>query len=185
MASYLSWFHWLIPVLLTLVAFSLWVLTLAGLPGNWGLVVLAASVALLASDSQSYHIHWETLAGITLLAIAGEVVEFFAGAVGVSRLGGSKKGGFLSLVGSVVGAIAGLFIGVPIPVIGSLIAALLFGSVGAFLGAVAGERLDGKEWDLAIQIGWGALWGKLLGTLLKTICGTVALAVLLGALWMK
>jgi hypothetical protein len=50
-------------------------------------------------------------------------------------------------------------------------------------GAVAGERWAGKEWDLSIRIGWGALWGKLLGTLLKTICGTAMMVLLLYAVW--
>ncbi len=64
-----------------------------------------------------------------------------------------------------------MFVGIPVPIIGSLIGAVVFGGLGP-LWSGGGERWAGKEWDLSIRIGWGALWGKLLGTLLKTICGT-------------
>lgn len=174
---------WLLILFLSLLAASLWILTLLGMPGNWGLLALAAGVAYFSPDEHSMGVEIIALGSIFLLAVAGEVVEFFAGAAGVNQLGGSRKGSVLALLGSVVGAVVGLFVGMPIPIIGSLLAALFFGGLGAFSGAVAGERWDGKEWDLAIRIGWGALWGKLLGTLLKAICGTIALVILLVALW--
>ena len=161
----------------------LWIGTLLGLPGNWGLALLAVALAYLVNDSVHIDIHSPTVAAIVLLAIVGEVAEFVAGAAGVKQLGGSRRGSALAILGSVVGAVAGVFIGVPVPIVGSLIAAVLFGGVGAFGGAVAGERWSGKEWDASIRIGWGALWGKLLGTLLKTICGTAMLALVLYAVW--
>ena len=160
-----------------------WVGTLLGLPGNWGLVVLAATLAYFVNDAVHIDIHSQTVAAILSLAILGEFVEFMAGAAGVKQLGGSRRGGALAVLGSIVGASAGVFIGVPVPVAGSLIAAILFGGIGAFGGAVAGERWSGKEWNLSLQIGLGALCGKMLGTLLKAICGTVMLALLLYAVW--
>lgn len=174
---------WLVVVLLSLLAFGFWTLTLLGMPGNWGLLALAAGVAYFAPGEHSIGVEIVALGSIFALAVVGEIVEFFAGAAGVNQLGGSRKGTVLALVGSIVGAVVGLFVGTPIPIVGNVIAALFFGGLGAFGGAVAGERWDGKEWDVAVRIGWGALWGKLLGTLLKAICGTVALAILLLALW--
>lgn len=172
-----------IASLVSIIAPVFWVGTLLGLPGNWGLVALAAALAYFVNDAVHIDIHSPTVAAILALAVLGEVVEFVAGAAGVKQLGGSRRGGVLAVLGSVVGAIAGLFIGVPVPVLGSLMAALLFGGVGAFGGAVAGERWSGKDWDVCIRIGWGALWGKLLGTVLKTVCGTVMLVLLLYAVW--
>ena len=172
-----------IASIISLLASILWIATLLGLPGNWGLAILAIAMAYFVNDSAHIDIHSPTVAAIVLLAIAGEVAEFVAGAAGVKQLGGSRRGGALAILGSVVGAVAGVFIGVPVPIVGSLIAAVLFGGIGAFGGAVAGERWSGKEWDASIRIGWGALWGKLLGTLLKTICGTAMLALVLYAIW--
>ena len=172
-----------IASLVTALAPIFWVGTLLGLPGNWGLVALAACLAYFVNDAVHIDIHSPTVAAILALAILGELVEFVAGAAGVKQLGGSRRGGALAVLGSVVGAVAGVFMGVPVPVVGSLVGALLFGGLGAFGGAVVGERWSGKEWDLSLRIGLGALFGKMLGTLLKTICGTVMLALLLYALW--
>lgn len=157
--------------------------TLLGLPGNWGLVLAAGMLAYFAPDSMHVGIQLPTMLTLLTMAIAGEVVEFVAGAAGVNQLGGSRQGTVLAVVGSIVGAIAGMFVGVPVPIVGSLIAAVVFGGLGAFGGAVAGERWAGKEWDVSIRIGWGALWGKLLGTLLKSICGTAMMVLLLYAVW--
>ena len=172
-----------IASLVTALAPIFWVGTLLGLPGNWGLVALAACLAYFVNDAVHIDIHSPTVAAILALAILGELVEFVAGAAGVKQLGGSRRGGALAVLGSVVGAVVGVFIGVPVPVVGSLVGALLFGGLGAFGGAVVGERWSGKEWDLSFRIGMGALFGKMLGTLLKTICGTVMLALLLYAVW--
>lgn len=179
----MNWQFWLLAPTLSFLATILWVLTILGLPGNWGLLILAAGLSFLTAESHALHVDMGAVVGILVLSIAGEIAEFFAGAVGVSKLGGSRKGTILAIAGSVIGAVAGLFLGIPIPVIGSLISAVALGGAGAFGGAVLGERWDGKDWPLSIRIGWGALWGKLLGTLLKLVCGTFALMVLLIAIW--
>jgi uncharacterized protein YqgC (DUF456 family) len=156
---------------------------LLGLPGNWGLLVLGAAVAYFNTVETHQDVDFPAMITLLVLAIAGEIIEFLAGAAGVNQLGGSRRGTVLAVVGSLVGAIVGMFVGIPVPLIGSLIAAVLFGGLGAFGGAVVGERWAGKEWDLSIRIGWGALWGKLLGTLLKTICGTVMMVLLIYSVW--
>lgn len=182
-SDYFSWLTPLIPISLSLLAAISWVLTLLGLPGNWGLLGIAAMTASFTPEATYFDVSSTTVLLALGLATLGEVVEFVAGAAGVNQLGGSRKGSALALAGSVVGTIVGIFVGVPIPIVGSLIAAVLFGGLGAFVGAVAGERWDGKEWELAIKIGWGALFGKLLGTLLKSICGTIILVLLLVSFW--
>jgi uncharacterized protein len=169
--------------LVSVLAPILWFGTLLGFPGNWGLVGLTLALAYFVDDPAHIDIHSPTLAAIVFLGITGEVLEFIAGAFGVQKLGGTRRGGALAILGSIIGAIVGLFVGIPVPILGSLIAALLFGGLGAFGGAVAGERWSGKEWYASMRIGWGALWGKLLGTILKTICGTAILALILYAVW--
>jgi uncharacterized protein len=175
--------NYLIASVISLVAPVLWVGTLLGLPGNWGLLLLAAGLAYFAPGTMHVDIDLTSLITLFSLAIAGEVIEFLAGAAGASQMGGSKRGSVLAICGSVVGAIVGMFVGIPIPFVGSLVAAVLFGGLGAFAGAVGGELWAGKEWDLSIRIGWGALKGKLLGTLLKAICGTAMMLILLYSVW--
>jgi len=175
--------NYLVAILVSIAASIFWIGNLVGLPGNWGLVLMAAALAYLVTSEIHTDIHSPAMLSLLVLAIVGEAVEFFAGAAGVKQLGGSKKGGILAVCGSVIGAVVGMVIGVPVPIIGSLIAAVLFGCLGAFGGAVAGERWSGKDWNLSIRIGWGALCGKLLGTALKAICGTVMLVLLLIAVW--
>jgi uncharacterized protein len=174
---------YIIASLVSIVALLLWGATILGFPGNWGLVALAVCLAYFAPSNMAADLELPAVMGLVAMAAVGEIVEFFAGAAGVSQLGGTKRGTALALAGSIVGAIAGILIGTPIPVVGSLIAAIVFGGVGAFAGAVGGERWAGKDWDTSIRIGWGALWGKLLGTLLKTICGTAMTVLLLYSIW--
>jgi len=78
--------------------------------------------------------------------------------------------------------VVGLFIGVPIPIVGSLAAALVFGGLGALVGAFIGESWKGRDFDTSLQIGQAAFIGRVLGTLGKMIVGAAMIAVLLVAL---
>lgn len=171
------------PVLVSLVAFGCWVLTLIGMPGNWGLVIVAGLGFYFAAPESALHVSLTVVIVMIVVAGIGEILEFVASSLGVNKLGGSKKGAMLAVVGSIAGAIAGMILGVPIPIIGSLVAAVVFGCFGAFGGAILGERWDGKEWEEAIKIGWGAFWGRLFGTVLKTLCGTILLIAVLVSIW--
>lgn len=174
-----------LAVALTLVALLGWVTNILGLPGNWLIVAIAAGSWLLASDLQRSHVTLGPVIAIVVAACLGEILEFVAGALGASRMGGSRRGTVLAIGGSIAGAIVGLFMGslVPIPIIGPVIVSLMFGAGGAFAGAVAGERWAGRDWNGSIQIGNAAFWGRLLGTVGKAVCGTIALLVLLIAIW--
>lgn len=171
------------PVIITLVSLACWILTLIGMPGNWGLVILATLGFYFVDPDSSSHVSFPIWIGMLIVAGVGEILEFAASSLGVNKLGGSKKGAILAVVGSIIGAIAGMILGVPIPIVGSLVAAVVFGCFGAFGGAILGERWDGKEWDDAIKIGWGALWGRLFGTVLKTLCGTILLIAVVVSVW--
>lgn len=175
-----------LAVLFTLLAVVGWGANVLGLPGNWLIVCLALVGWLFIPESYRSHIAQFPVIVVGLFAIVGEILEFAASALGASRLGGSKRGTVLAIFGSIGGAVLGLFSGalIPVPIIGSLIASLLLGAGGAFVGAVAGERWAGKDWDASLQIGNAAFWGRLLGTVGKAVCGTIACGVFLAAIWL-
>jgi uncharacterized protein YqgC (DUF456 family) len=127
-------------------------------------------------------IGWVVVIVVLGLAILGEIIEFLAGAAGVAQTGGSRRGAVLALVGSVMGGILGIFVGLPIPLIGSMLAALLFGGLGALAGAMIGETWAGRNLEDSLRVGHGAFWGRLLGTLGKILLGSVMIAVVIAAI---
>lgn len=178
---------WLIlaAVLLVIVLIAGWLLTLFNLPGNWLMVAAVALYALVIPPDSRQDISWTTVAILVGLAVAGEIVETAAGAVGASRHGGSRRGMLLAIVGSIAGSIFGATIGLPIPIVGSVIAAILFASLGAMLGAVLGEQWKGRDAQLTWQIGQAAFWGRLFGTLGKIVIGSAMVATATVAMFMK
>ena len=145
--------------LLILAMVLAWLLTLFGLPGNWLIVAAAAVYAYLVPPEAPFGIGWGTVGLLAALATLGELVEFLSGASRARKAGGSRRGTWYSLVGSILGGLLGIFVGLPIPVIGSVVAALLFAPLGALAGAVLGERSEGREGAEAWRIGQAAFWG--------------------------
>ncbi len=172
----------LAALLLIVVTAAGWLLQLLGLAGNWLIVAAAAVYAWWVPSDGRTAIGIGTLATLLALAIAGEVVEFAAGAAGVAKVGGSRRSAVLALVGSVVGGIMGLFVGLPIPVVGSLVAAVFFAAGGAMAGAVLGETWKGHDFDHSLEVGKGAFIGRVLGTLAKMIISSIMVVVTLVAL---
>jgi uncharacterized protein YqgC (DUF456 family) len=159
--------------LLVLVVIAAWSLNLFGLPGNWLIVLAALIYVALTPEEGRAAMSWPVVAALLGLALLGELIEFFASALGVARLGGSRRGAVLTLLGSIMGAITGAVIGVPIPVVGQIIAALFFGSLGALIGAMFGEQWAGRELGHSWRIGKAAFWGRLFGTLGKILAGSL------------
>jgi uncharacterized protein len=164
-------------LLFVLAVFVFWSLNLFGLPGNWLIVAASFLYAWLISGDGSGVMRWTVVAIVTSLALVGELVELGASATGVRRVGGSRRGAVMALIGSVVGAMTGLFVGVPIPVIGSVIAAFLFAGLGAFFGAMLGELTAGRSLTSSWKIGRAAFRGRLFGTLAKALIGAVMVGV--------
>lgn len=161
----------LIASLLVLTCMAAWLLNLVALPGNW-LAVLAIGLYLwLGPESGRAQIGLVSLGLAFLAAVVGEIVEFAAGAVGASRAGASRRGTIMAIAGSMVGAIAGGIIGLPIPILGPVLAALLFGGLGATAGAMLAEWSDGKPWRENWRIGHAAFWGRTTGTVGKMLVG--------------
>lgn len=173
-------FFW--ATLLLIILASAWVLTLVGMPGNWVMVAAVIVYVLLVPVEATLGIGWPVAIALVVLATLGEILEFAAGALGVAKAGGSRRGAVFALVGSLAGAMVGLVVGAPIPVVGSLIAAVLLAGVGALIGAMLGEQGKGRGFDESWKIGKAAFWGRLLGTAAKTVLGAVMVAVAVVAL---
>ncbi len=91
------------------------------------------------------------MAVITLVVTA---LDYVVPAAGAKRFGASRAGFW--------GAIIGLFGGIVFfPPFGMII--------GAFLGAITGELIVGKEGSQALKAGWGVFMGVMFGMLLKLI----------------
>jgi uncharacterized protein YqgC (DUF456 family) len=173
-----AWIYLLWAVLLVVASCVAWLLTLFTLPGNWLIVAIAALFAWLLPAEAGRGVTWTTVAGMVVLAIVGEIVEFGAGAAGAAKLGASRRAIVLSIVGAMVGSITGLATGLPIPSLGSFVMALLGGAAGAFVGAYAGEAWKGRTEAERMAAGRGAFAGRLWGTAGKLAVGAIMLAIL-------
>lgn len=149
-----------------------WVLTLIGLPGNWLILGVAVLYAWLTPDTVRWDISLTLLGVLLAVAIVGEVIETAASAAGVRKLGGSRRGALLAVVGSVVGALTATGL-VPIPIVGTLIGAC----GGALLGAVMGETWKGRDMDHVLRVGQAAAWGRLVGSFAKIVVASVMIAL--------
>jgi uncharacterized protein len=172
----------LLVVLLILLLGAGWLLTVAGMPGNWLMAAATTAYVWLVPRNSAAAIGWGVVVAVVVLAGLGEVVELAAGALGVAKAGGGRRGALLALLGSMVGSAIGIVVGLPIPVIGSLAAAVLFAALGAMVGAVVGERWAGGSLDKSLRVGRAAFWARLAGTLGKILAGAVIVAVVLAAL---
>lgn len=156
-----------------------WVLTLLGMPGNWIIILAAVGYLFVVPAESPVAIGWTTVIVLLVLAVLGELLEFLAGALGVTKAGGSRRGAALALIGSLVGGVVGLFVGVPIPIVGPLFGAVLLAAAGAFAGAIMGEHWKGRDLDESLKIGQAAFWGRLLGTVAKTAVGAIMVGVVI------
>lgn len=172
----------LVVILFCLTMAMSWLAQLLGLPGNWMIVIVAAGYAWWGPTESAADLGWYVVAVLVALAVLGEIVELVAGAAGVSKRGGSRRGALLAIVGSLIGSIVGMFVGLPIPIVGSLVAAVVFAALGALAGAMLGESWKGRSFDASLEIGKAAFVGRLLGTVAKMIICSSMVAVAIGAL---
>jgi hypothetical protein len=172
----------LAALVLVLVAVIGWFAQLLGLAGNWLIVGAAALYAWWVDPESALAIGSTSVLVLLALAILGEVVELLAGAWGVKRVGGSRRGAVLAIVGSIVGSVIGIFVGLPIPLVGSLVAAVFFAALGALVGAFLGESWKGRDFDSSLEVGKAAFVGRLLGTVAKMIVSSAMVAVTLASL---
>jgi len=94
----------LLWILFVLALAGGWWMNLLGLPGNWIIVGIAAATAWLAPEHFRLSMSPTIVYVLVGLALLGEGVEFLAGALGVKRAGGSRRGAIYSLGGGLAGA---------------------------------------------------------------------------------
>lgn len=168
-------------VVLVAISGVFWLGNLITLPGNWANVAVVGLFAWLGPQDGRVSIGTGVLVAVFLLAITGELIEFFAGAAGAKSAGASRRSTVFAIIGSMIGAIGGAIVGIPVPVVGSVLAAILFGGLGATAGSMYGEWTDGRPWRENWSVGRAAFVGKTLGTLGKFAAGLVIVAVILFA----
>lgn len=173
----ISYYLWV--ALLLVGACIAWTTNFFALPGNWAIVGLAALLAwAVPGGATGPGLTWETVGLMAVIAAAGEVLEFAAGAAGAAKQGASRRAIALALVGTMAGSITGAIMGLPVPVAGPLLGALAGGAGGAFAGAYLGEMWKHGGADQSATVGWGAAVGRLMGTLGKLVMGAILVVVL-------
>jgi uncharacterized protein YqgC (DUF456 family) len=150
------------------------VLVLFSLPGNWFIVCATGLFAWWKCDDEIFSIY--TLITIAVLALAGEIIEFFAGVGGAKKAGASWIASLCAIGGAIVGAITGTIF-IPIPILGTLLGAC----IGAGSATLIAERLSGKEMPHSIKSAVGAGVGVFLGTTSKFMIGIVISAIVVVA----
>ena len=165
-------------ILLLLALTAGWLMTLLSLPGIWLMVGATAVYAYFAQDGK-FDVSWTTVGVLLGLAVLAELLELAAGALGAAKVGGSKRGALLAVLGSMLGAIFGAAAGtaIPIPLVGSVIGAVLGASLGALSGAMLGETWKGRTLGETWKVGHAAFWGRLLGTIAKTTIASAMAAI--------
>lgn len=161
---YFIWMFYLWASLLVLLNAFWLMLGLFALPGNWLIVISTVLFAWWQWDSKPFSI--ATLVIIVVLAIAGELIEFFAGALGAKTTGGSRRSALGAILGGIAGAITGTFL-IPVPPLGTLIGAC----IGACIGALCMELTTGRKLKEAAVSGLGAGLGQFLGVNAKFLLG--------------
>lgn len=142
--------HGLLLVLILTVHAGGVALLLVNGPGTW---VVLGSVIVYGLLTGWQAVGVELILALLVLAIFGEVIEFFASAVGASRFGASRGGSICALIGVFPGVIVGSLL---FPVIGTIVGAF----VGAFLGAFLWELGQRRPAPEAWRAGIGAFVGR-------------------------
>jgi len=155
---------WVMLSLLLVINAGGVVLTVFQLPGIW-LILLATGLTFIW---QPQIVGYEAVLVLAILAIGGEVLEFWLAARGAVKAGGSTRAAACAMVGAVVGAMVGTIV---FPVVGTIVG----GCLGAGLASYLGDRWAGRTHDQAAKSGGGAVTGKFWATLMK-----VAVAI---AMW--
>jgi len=97
---------------------------------------------------------------MAVLMVLAAALDNIVPLLGARRYGASKQG----IWGSILGMLAGIFFVPPWGVF-----------IGAFLGALAGELMAGKESGKALRVGWGIFMGTMVAIGMKLSFSVAAL----------
>jgi len=144
------------------------VFTLMALPGNWLILFITFLFSIHFPITSPLHIGGGVLITMGVLATVGEALEFFLGAASLAK-GGSKRGAFWALIGSILGSLVLAGVLSVVPVLGTAVGLVLGAALGAMGGAVLGEKSLGKNTGESLRLGKVAFWGRLLGSVSKIV----------------
>ncbi|EPR30607.1 protein of unknown function DUF456 [Alkalidesulfovibrio alkalitolerans DSM 16529] len=143
------------------------------LPGNW---VMLALMLVWKYFHPAMDAGWGFFILMALIAGVGELVQFLTQVYSVRRFGGSGRGNWWAIGGSIVGAIVGapFFFG-----IGAIPGAFL----GAYAGGLAGELSLKRPLPEAHKSAMGAFFGTFLGVVSKFGLGVLMFWMSAKAVW--
>lgn len=147
------------------------------LPGNWLIIITTVFFAWWHSEKGIFSIY--TLIIITVLAVIGELVEFFGGVIGAKKAGARLLGSLGAIIGAITGAVVGTIL-IPIPLLGTLLGSC----AGAAIAACFFEVLCGRRIKDTLHLGLGVSLGQFLGATSKILLGVLIwLIVAIAAFW--
>jgi uncharacterized protein YqgC (DUF456 family) len=143
-------------IVLIIIAFICLIIGIVGciVPGIAGPPFSYASLILLSIAERWEPFSAKFLIIMALITVVVTGLDYFLPAAGAKKYGASKLGFW----GAIIGMILGILFFPPLGMI-----------IGAFIGAIVGELLKGKQSYEALKAGWGVFVGVMLGVLLKLI----------------
>ena len=147
-----------------LIAIGLIGIVLPAVPGT---MLIFAGLLLGAWADGFTRVGPGTLVVLGLLAAASYGIDFVAAALGVKRLGASRR----AMAGAALGTLLGLMFGLP-----GLI-------VGPFLGALLGELTTNRDLIRASRMGVAAWVGFAIGMVAKVAVAFLMIGIFLAALF--
>lgn len=144
-------------------------LTLINLPGNSVIFVVALVYGIYDGFT---NMTVQTLLLIFALFIAGELVEFIAGALGAKKQKASTRAVIAAIIGAILGGVIGTGI---LPLIGSVLGAM----GGAFAASYIAEYTKAGDADHARRVGVSVMKGQAIGMIVKILmaAGMAALVI--------
>ena len=157
------------PALLWTLAIALVAVGLVGvvLPAVPGTLLIFAGLLIGAWADGFTRVGAGTLVVLAVLAAASYGIDFVAAALGVKRLGASRR----AMAGAALGTLLGLPLGLP-----GLI-------VGPFVGALLGELTTNRDLMRASRMGLAAWLGFAIGMVAKVAVAFLMIGIFLAALF--
>ena len=149
---------------IALVAVGLVGVVLPAVPGT---LLIFAGLLIGAWADGFARVGAGTLVVLAVLAAASYGIDFVAAALGVKRLGASRR----AMAGAALGTLLGLPLGLP-----GLI-------VGPFIGAVLGELSTNRDWKRAGRTGLAAWIGFVIGMVAKVAVAFLMIGIFLAVLF--
>lgn len=151
---------WTLAVALVLIGFV--GIVMPALPGH---ILIFAGLVIAAWANHFTRVGPWTLGLIGVIAAASYVVDFLAAAVGVQRLGASRR----AMTGAALGTLAGLMFG------------LVGVVIGPFVGALLGELTVHRDWKRVGRAGLAAWIGFVIGMAVKVALAFVMVGIFAAA----